>query len=402
MASLAQDLTGADMIRDRMRGQLKVEVFRDLASAETLWRGLETAPDAVATPYQRFDWVAAYVAGTQAAESLRIMVLRDAAGRPLALLPLQVSRMRGLAVARVIGAKHANYHMPLYASRQAAGLSAEELEAALVRAGRAAGIDAYALDHQPRFWDGIANPLGAGGRPCASDAYGLMLGPDPEATVKRAFSADARKKLRAKERKLVEAHGPVAYGTATTPDSIAAILKAFHAQKRTRFATMGIADPYADEGVRRFIADATSLKATAGGDARPAIELHALSATKTGRILATFGGAVNGDRFSGMWTSFDSDPEIGRFSPGDLLLHHLVGQQTGAGRRAFDLGVGEARYKASICDETIELVEVLIPVTLRGHLFTLAANAASGLKRRIKRSPRLWRAATRLRAMRRA
>lgn len=402
MASLAQDLTGADMIRDRMRGQLKVEVFHDLASAEALWRGLETAPDAVATPYQRFDWVSAYVAGMQAAESLRIMVLRDAAGRPLALLPLQVSRMRGLAVARVIGAKHANYHMPLYASRQAAGLSAEELEAALVRAGRAAGIDAYALDHQPRFWDGIANPLGARGSPCASDAYGLMLGPDPEATVKRAFSADARKKLRAKERKLVEAHGPVAYATATTPEAIAAILAAFHTQKRTRFAAMGIANPYADAGVGRFIAKAVIAETAAGGEARPAIELHALSATDTGRILATFGGAVNGDRFSGMWTSFESDPEIGRFSPGDLLLHHLVGQQTGAGRHAFDLGVGEARYKASICDETIELVEVLIPVTLRGHLFVIAANAASRLKRRIKRSPRLWRAASRLRTMRRA
>ncbi|GLS42490.1 GNAT family N-acetyltransferase [Methylobacterium brachythecii] len=395
MTSLAQDLTGAGMIRDSMREGLTAEMFADLASVEALWRAMETAPDALATPYQRFDWVASFVSGLQAQDRLRVLVLRDAAGRPAALLPLLMSRMRGLAVARVVGAKHANYHMPLYASRQAAGSSAEEVEAALVRAGRAAGIDAYALDHQPRFWDGIANPLGAKGAPCASDAYGLMLGPDAEATVKRAFSGDARKKLRAKERKLVEALGPIDYVQASTPESIAAILDAFYEQKRTRFAAMGIANPYADDDVRRFI-----VAATAPGVPHPAIELHALIAKNDGRVLATFAGAVNDNRFSGMWTSFDPDPEIGRFSPGDLLLHHLIGQQTSAGRRAFDLGVGEARYKSSICDETIELVEVLIPVTASGHLFSLAADTASRLKRRIKRSPRLWQAVSRLRKLR--
>ncbi len=388
MAVLVEDLTGVGMTRDRMCRGLETETFRDLASVEALWRSLESGPDAVATPYQRFDWVAAYVVGTQAAAALRIMVLRDSAGRPMALLPLLVSRVRGFSIARVVGAKHANYHMPLYASRRCAGIAAEELYAALAQAGRRAGIDAYALDHQPRFWDGIANPVAAMGTPCHSDAYGLMLGPDPEATVKRAFSAEARKKLRAKERKLVETHGPLEYRSATTATDRAAIVDAFYAQKQARFGARGSANPYADDGVRRFIA-----QATAGGETDPAIEVHALIAKDSGRILATFGGAVNDGRFSGIWTSFDPDPEIARFSPGDLLLHHLVGQQTGAGRRAFDLGVGKARYKTSICDETIELVEVLIPVSLRGHLFTLVAKAASGLGRGIRRSPRLRQAA---------
>jgi CelD/BcsL family acetyltransferase involved in cellulose biosynthesis len=397
MASLVQDHAGAGVTRDHIRGHLNAEVFSDLDSVEALWRSMETAPDAVSTPYQRFDWVAAYVAGAEQNVSLRITVLRDASGRPVALLPLQVSRMRGLSVARVIGAKHANFHMPLFASRQSAGISTEELDAALVRAGRAAGIDAYALDHQPRFWDGIANPLSENGAPCASDAYGLILGPDVEATVKRAFSGDARKKLRAKERKLVEAHGPIEYRSATTPEGIAEILEVFYEQKRVRLAAMAVANPYADEAVRRFIDRATTRRNGAA-----AIELHALVARNSGRIFATFGGAIDDKRFSGMWTSFDSDPEFGRFSPGELLLHHLIGQQTRDGRRAFDLGVGEARYKASICDETIELVEVLIPVTLRGHVFAVAAHAAARMKRRIKRSPRLWQAVSRLRKLRRA
>ncbi len=84
---------------------------------------------------------------------------------------------------------------------------------------------------------------------------------------------------------------------------------------------------------------------------------------------------MNATRYSGMMTSFDADPEVSRFSPGDLLLHHLVGEQTARGRLSFDLGVGEARYKASICDETIALVETVWPVSLRGHAYALVRTA---------------------------
>ena len=392
MAILVQDLAGADMIRGDVRGGLTAEVFRDLSSVEPLWRGLEAEAGAFATPYQRFDWIAALVEaefGTDPiaqAAVLRILVLRDPAGRPRTLIPLRIARERGVTVARVLGGTHANFHMPLYASRHGAAMAPEALLDALVRAGCAAGIDVYAFGYQPRFWDGAANPLSVRGQPCPSDAYGLMLGPDPEATLKRAFSADARKKLRAKERKLVETHGPVEHRVATTEAAVDEALQAFYAQKTARFASMGIPDPYACEAIRGFVARAARPTAGTG----PAIEVHTLVAVRSGRILATFGGAVDAGRFSGMWTSFDGDPELRRFSPGDLLLYHLIAHQTAAGRRALDLGVGEARYKASICDETIELVEPIVPVTLRGHAFAVAATALVRAKRRIKRSPRLF------------
>ena len=124
-------------------------------------------------------------------------------------------------------------------------------------------------------------------------------------------------------------------------------------------------------------------------------------ASESGRILATFGGAVDGARFCGMWTSFETDPDLGRYSPGEILLHRLVGDQAARGRRALDLGVGEAGYKAKTCDETIELVEQVVPVSPLSHGFVLASGLAVRLKHRIKRSPRLWAAAQRLQRLRR-
>ncbi|HEX8417730.1 MAG TPA: GNAT family N-acetyltransferase, partial [Methylobacterium sp.] len=242
VAVLADDLTGAGMSRETVLGGLTPEIFRDLASVEALWRGFECDPAVLATPYQRFDWVSAYVTAETPA-SLRILVLRDGAGRPRMIMPLAISCEHGVSVARVVGGKHANYHMPVFASREAAAMSGEDLRETLRRVGREVGADVYALSHQPLFWDGAANPMSLRAEQSPSDAYGLLLGPDAEATMRRVFSADARKKLRAKEKKLTEAFGPVAHRVAATPETATAYLEAFYAQKAARFAEMGIANP---------------------------------------------------------------------------------------------------------------------------------------------------------------
>lgn len=397
MTALAEDLGRATLDAAPSRGGLTAEIVSDLAGAEALWRGLEAEAGVLMTPYQRFDWVAAYLGAGIGAASTAILVLRDAAARPRLLIPLAIVRRGPFRIAGFVGDRHANFHMPLFASREAAATAPEAVSEALVAAGRRLGIDAFRFINQPRFWDGAPNPLGRHGRPAPSDAYGLLLGPDAEATLRRVFSGEARKKVRAKERKLVEALGPVAHRVATDARAAAEIQAAFYAQKAARFTALGIADPYAAPAVRRFVAAAT---APGPEGAAPAIEAHAL-VTEGGRILATFGGAVDGHRFCGMWTSFDTDPELGRFSPGEILLHRLIGDQAARGRRALDLGVGEASYKAKTCDETIALVEAVVPVSLAGHLFALAADAAVALKHRIKRSPRLMDVAARLRRLRR-
>ncbi|MGU3538366.1 GNAT family N-acetyltransferase [Methylobacterium sp. A54F] len=393
MAALVQEVPMAGMAQARTRSGLSAEIFSALAAAEVLWRSIEAEPGCLGSPYQRFDWVAAFVRSGSARGDLRIVVLRDPAGRPRMLLPLVVARQGGVRVARVVGGTHANYHLPLFASREAAALPAAAIAEALAQAGRAAGIDVFHLAHQPVAWDGAVNPLALGGEPAASNGYGLMLGPDPDATLRRAFSADARKKLRTKEKRLAEAVGPLAYRRAETREEAERILAGFYAHKAARFASLGVGDPYAGAPIRHFLAAATA------GDA-PAVELHALVVREDGRVLASFGGAVDGGRYSGMFTAFDGDPAIARFSPGDLLLHHLVAEQTARGRQALDLGVGEARYKASVCDETIALVDAILPVTLRGHAFGLAARLRTRLKRRVKGSRRLRGLVQRLRMLR--
>lgn len=373
--------------------RLTAEIVTDLSAARTLWRSVEGAPEAVATPYQRFDWVAAFLAADPRRRPC-LVVVRDEGGQPLALLPLAIGRERGFQVARFLGGRHANYHLPIYRS-PAAAARLGGLQAILRDLGRTAGIDAYALDAQPLVWDGVASPLAQGGGAAASNGYGLSLDADPQVTVKRAFSADARKKLRTKERRLVALLGTVAHRHVSEPAEVARVLDALLAQKAARFAVLGVADPFADPAIQ----EALRAGCLGGPDAAPSLEVHALVGGD-GRILATLVGAVDARRFSGMVNSFDADPEIARNSPGDLLLLHVVADQAARGRRGFDLGVGEARYKASLCDETIALLDVFLPVSPLGRLATAAMAGLAGVKRRLKRDPRFWTLYQRLRRLR--
>ena len=370
----------------RAGAALRLELVADIHGVEDVWRALETS--GVASPYQRFDWIAAYVASHREMPGFeaRFVVVRDRTGEPLMLVPLEIRRGAAGRIADVLGGKHANFHAPLLGRGGTRQLGPVETRALLLDAGRQIGIDAYAFTNLPVTWRGEPNPLAFGGRPSPSNGYKLALGTDPEATLSRAFSKDSRKKLRRKEKALCDI-GPVSHRIARSEAEADAMLDTFLALKRERFRELGITNPFEDPATERFLRAASR----AGfGRGSPALELHALMVGE--RISAVFGAASDAARCCGMMIAFDPDPAVARNSPGDVLLTHVIRAQCLAGRDTFDLGVGEARYKSSLCDETELLVDVAIPVNWRGSFHAAAAGVFGMAKRRVKQTPWMWRA----------
>ena len=359
----------------------KLEVVQDLQSLHETWQAFETA--ALLTPYQSFGWLSAYVDTLGAAERMafHFVSVRSPDGDVLALLPFVETRRSGCRFAEFVGGKHANYHMGVFAPDFAASLD-EKGSADLLRAisAQIGGLDAFVFVNQPLAWGGVANPLAtlsAGASPSA--VYKLAIEPaGGEATLKRSMSAHARKKLKHKRTRF-DALGPWQLLRAKTPAEIDAVLDVFQAQKAERFRQMGVADPFSSVAVRAFLRDAALVTE------KPAIELYGLQ--RNGRYLATYVGAVQRDRFSGMATSFDMNDEGAKFSPGEILLAELIALKAREGVRDFDLGVGEARYKTTFCDGKDELVDTFFPLTAKGRLFALVARAKRAAKRRIKGSP---------------
>ena len=373
---------------------IALEITDDLGLIEHLWRAFEN--EGVCSPYQRFDWVSAFASAFAATDGfdLRIVLARQDAGTPLLILPLALHRRHGLTIASSVGGKQANYHLPIF-PRGMGSQVASELPNILTEAAKMAGIDAYVFENVPAVWGEERNPLVLGvTSPGPNNAYELELTGDAESSLKRIGSSESRRKLRKKEKALAQ-WGQLTWRLARTPEDIDAVLDCFFHQKSERFRALGIRDPFEDESLRRFIRNACLNGLDQG---LPAIELYGL--WLDGRILATFGGAVDRQRLSCMINSFDGDPDVARFSPGYILLAKVIRAQHEAGRTVVDLGVGEARYKTEVCDRIVELRDVFMPVTAKGWAYVTLNTRVSAIKRFVKQTPWAWRAVRLVRAAR--
>ena len=380
-AAAAREDDALPRVEDASTSLARVETFERPWPALRAWREIESF--STGSAYQTLGFVLPWyehLAQTSGATPL-VVVGYDTQDRPAILLPLAVRRRGPARLAMFAGGKHSNLNLPLL--RPGFSLSPEGARDLLLSAARASAIpiDCFVLLNQPRAWAGAPNPFAAlGAQASPSFAYGATIGKDAESFLKRVDSASTRKKLRAKERKLAEI-GPLAYERATDLGRAHTILEAFVDQKTLRFSRKNRDPGFARVAVRAFL-DAMS-SGRSGGPI--ALEFYALSVGD--RIVATYGGLPRGRAWHGFVNSFNVDPQIARSSPAELLLRHIVRDLGRRGFERFDLGIGESRYKNAICDETIELADLVLPCSGLGALWGPVESGRLAAKRWVKKTP---------------
>ncbi len=372
----------------------RVEVHHAATAVAEAWGELESCAPCSVYQTRAFVRPWAETLGQRAGMRPFFILACDAEDRPTALLALGLLRRGPFLVASWLGGRDANLQMALL--RRPSDWTGAHLRELLREAARAAGPlapHAFVLPNQPFAFAGHRNPFSQlPGSSSPSAAYGTVLPGAAETLFAAKLSKDTRKKLRKKEAKLATL-GAVSHLVAATPEERADVIDAFLRHKTARFRARGIASDVGAPEMRAFIEAASD--PSRGDDGAPGLELHALLVG--GRIVATYGGGAHGGQWSGMFNAFDADEEIARSSPGDLLLMRIIARCCARGIARFDLGIGEARYKAALCDETIALFDAVVPVTLAGRAFALAFGLQQAAKRRIKRDPRLLALALRLR-----
>jgi CelD/BcsL family acetyltransferase involved in cellulose biosynthesis len=372
----------------------RVEVFDDMAAAEPFWRSLE-ADDAWATPYQRFDLLAAWQhhVGARTGIVPFIVIGFDGAGRPLFLWPFGRKQMGPLAIAGFLGSKHASFNIGLWRRDLVPAIGAGDIRDLVARS--AAGrdpVDLLALYSQPLSWAGLANPFAQLPRQLSADD-GSCLNLKAGGGIEAAVSAKMRSRLRDKERKLKKL-ARYGYIQATGAADIDRLLEAFFALKAAHMRSQGLTNVFAEPGVAQFVREASHLKLP---DGRPLIELHALEGG--GEVLALYGAVVDSYRFSAMFNTYTLSPHA-RHSPGLILLQHMIAACAQRGARSFDIGVGRAHYKSFFCKEPEPLFDNFLALTPRGRLAAPAFSGAFAAKRMIKSKPALWSAVQFLRRFR--
>ena len=367
----------------------RTELCESLEDARSVWMTL--AQEAPASPYQSFDFARVWFATIGAAEGATplIVVARDEAGQPVALLPFAQTSRGPLRFAVFVGGKDSNFNLGLFRSTEAWSL--DDVAALLAAAARQAKprLDAFLLCNQPLSWRGVANPL-AGGKPQPSPsfAHASALPGDFSVWLDARACKEAKKKMR-KKRARLEATAPVVHRRAAGQQEIDRALSAFHAVRRARTVALGVPDPYASVAAQAFLAQL----------ARDGVlELHTLS--HGDRIIGIFGALPGAPRQSGLFIGHDGDPEIARSSPGEIMVQAVVTDAIARGFAEFDLGVGEARYKDEACEIVEPLFDSAFAFTLKGRLAAWTFLAVRRAKRSVKHSPRLKALHARLRRLR--
>jgi CelD/BcsL family acetyltransferase involved in cellulose biosynthesis len=373
----------SDAAEVRARPFAAVETHVDFEHARAAWDELEAM---CAGAYQTLAFARAWVETLGGWATPMIVVARDPAGRPVALLPLYSRRLGPLKLARFIGGAWANYQFGLF--RPGPDWRADDVQALLEAAGVGAGVDLFAFSYQPLQWEGVVNPLALlPGRSGPDAAFATDLRGPHAAWLDAHFSRATQKKMRKKTRKL-EALGAVRHRRAETEAEAAAFLKAFLAHRADHAQARDEPNPFA----RPRVVDL--LRRLAFGS-EPILELHVLLAGE--RIAAVFGALPGGRRLSGLIISYDGDPEIAAATPGELLLSEVARDAIARGLETLDLGAGASRYKSAICEIEERLFDSGIGVTALGRLaasvYLLWRSALGAVKRR----PRLLRMAKRFR-----
>lgn len=368
----------------------RVEVFGDPAQALGVWH--ELSPETRASFYQTEKFILTWLDIFAAREKAQpyFIVARDSAGAPQALLPLGLFRFGPLRLGQFLGGRHSNYNLGLF--RADCAFSAHDMKAMLCAAAKAApsGPHLYRFCNLPLVWRGAINPLALlRHRPSASQAYATALPEDGEAFLAKRLSAERRKKSRKKEKRLM-AMGVLRYFRAGDSAEAQSILDAYFAQKGGRAEFCRSEDEL--DAMRAFYRSLTAIDCGVA----PTVELHALALNE--KIIATMATGSNGGRLQGMFISRDPAPEIAKSSPGEILLTHVLRDACARKYSSFDLGVGDAPYKTTFCDEIEPLAEALYAATWIGRLALPFFIAALAVKTAIKSHPRLFTLAVKLRA----
>jgi CelD/BcsL family acetyltransferase involved in cellulose biosynthesis len=371
---------------------VSVDIVADVREAETVWRGLEQS-NQFCTPYQRFDFLAAWQRQVGEREGIRpfIVIAYDKDHQPLLLLPLGVRRENGARVARFLGGKHATFNMALWDKDFAATATKADLDA-LISMIRAHGqADVLALTQQPRRWIDLPNPFALlPGQVSANDCPLLTMAPGapPASRISNSF----RRRLKGKERKLQTLPG-YGYRLATSDADIKRLLDWFFTIKPQRMAAQQLPNVFADPGIEDFIRDACMTKLAGGGHA---IDIHALQCDD--EVIAIFAGVADNNRFSMMFNTYTLSGNS-KYSPGLILMRDIIDHYAERGTVSLDLGIGSDDYKRLFCKDDEPIFDSFIPLTIRGKIAAAALSSLMRAKRLIKHTPALMQIAQRVRGV---
>jgi CelD/BcsL family acetyltransferase involved in cellulose biosynthesis len=350
------------MAEIRSGDRVDISVFATFEDAERSWRDLETRGSSFV--FQSFDWCSTWfetIGRALQVEPLLAHVREPGSGAEM-FLPLGVERKRfGVRRLGFLDSRLADHTGPVLAGPTDAAFAHEVVSGILRQLESAGRCDVADFRHLRATVDGRRNPLFGPGCSRADYAtHSVATTSTWEAYCAQRITVTHRAGNRRRWRRLAE-RGTPRFVIAETVETALAITEVMLAQKARRYAETGRIDTLAHPAYREFYLRATRLHHERG-------LVHVSALLLDDRVLAAHWGAIWNGRFLWLMPSYEGG-EWARYSPGRLLLEHLLEWSFEQGLREFDFTIGDEPYKSAFCNASDALYRLIRPRSALGWAY---------------------------------
>jgi CelD/BcsL family acetyltransferase involved in cellulose biosynthesis len=352
---------------------MRIRIFNKFdPELKALWLDLE----ARAKPYifQRYNWLYHWkktIGNESPRTELKVVLMEDSNG-PQALLPFGLKQRQGVKILCFLGGNENDYHCPIYTQKgklilQQPGLLEETYSK----------LPEFDILHIDKIPDEIANNtlFHKDNMYLSNYSYSAELPSSWEEYKKRLTSkikADSRRQYK----RLAE-KGELRFESIVKGNkNIGKVLESFFEQKSKRYQATGAYDVLANKTVQSFYSE---MPTELGKGVKT--QLSALFLDNF--VLATHWGVFDQTSFYLLMPTFA--PDWNRYSPGRLLIEHLIQWSIRQRLKVFDFTVGGEDYKKEWCNREVKLFEIIKARTFKGKIYFKALMA----KRALKQSPKI-------------
>jgi CelD/BcsL family acetyltransferase involved in cellulose biosynthesis len=360
-------------------------VERSIAPIAAEWRSFQL--QAVGTPFQTFEWVSNLLAQPEEAREARFVLGRNGGQlRVLFAVTVHEGRLTWL------GETWNNYNLPLIARDLFDGLTAADVDTLWreVRA-RLGNPVASLLRRQPTLIEGKPNPF-AEWAPVhePTGSYAIGLGPNWESFYKQLHTKATRRTLK-KKRKRLEQNGPLVAKRIEDPALIHEHVLLMLIWKSAQLDADGRRNAFGTAANRDIIARFAANHLTKS-------RVYALHLN--GKPIA-ISFLIESEQHLILYQMAYLPGPTSRFSPGKLLLDHVIEMGVADGHAVLDLSIGDDLYKREICDRSMELTNSIKAHALAGLWVVIRERVGTALKAAIKSNGAILHAVLKINSFRR-
>ena len=349
---------------------IRFEVFRSHEPLKVAWSVFQN--EACCTVFQTYEWASHLLDTVGRAHSAvpAIVLLSNAEGVPLMLLPLTKRQHEGARLLEFIDFDTSDYNAPLIRRDFAMELARQDFSTLWSKILKHIGpVDAVKLRKMPPTIDGAPNPFHQ--LNCQKDLVGFNCSLQSGFTeYMNTRGGHMNRELRRSRRKL-EGEGPVELRIASDPETASEYLKTIIQFKSAWCRANGIPDQLS-KPIYSSLYDAIASQEVRG--------IAHTSALMVGeRMIAGNFGFIHRGRFYGIIQSSDFE-NYKAYSPGNLMLVELMRWCSENGISIFDFSIGSESYKGRWADDEEQLYQYGQAMSIPGMLIETRRRVVTSFK----------------------